>query len=87
MAVYVAHPGLPPGPWRRHQCGPSAADAPAAVPMPARTRNNRDFPPNKITSHYKIKKTYTNAQTKVWTAAAVRASTRWPLDASRLVRS
>jgi len=31
------HPGLPPGPWREHQCGLSAADAPAAVQMPVRS--------------------------------------------------
>jgi len=35
MTVYATHPRLPPGPWREHQCGPSAADAPAAVQMPA----------------------------------------------------
>jgi len=35
--VYATHPGLPPGPWREHQCGPSAADAPAVVQMPARS--------------------------------------------------
>ena len=34
-AVYATHPGLPPGPWHEHQCGPSAADAPASVQMPA----------------------------------------------------
>jgi len=33
--IYATHPGLPAGPWREHQCGPSAADAPAAVQMPA----------------------------------------------------
>jgi len=47
-AVYTTHPGLPPGPWRGHQCGPNAADARTAVPMPARTRNNGDFPQIKL---------------------------------------
>jgi len=35
-AVYATHPGLPPGPWREHQCCPSVADAPAMVQMPTR---------------------------------------------------
>ena len=37
MTVYATHPGKPPGPWREHQCGSSAAEAPAAVQMPARS--------------------------------------------------
>jgi len=51
-----------------------------------RGRDNGNFPQIKSYSRY-ILKTYTNSQIKVWPTAAVRASTRWPLNTSCLVRS